>query len=153
MRNTYGEEMRSPLTTPIWFGLIMLLSVLIQTSLPLPILKLLFFQTARIGRQHLVLGTSASNRVTISNNYFNGVTSYSATCDGYAYWGIYFTGSNDLITLKGNYIYHFSGRSPKIQGNTLLHAVSYHFPHTHTSTKTNARPGQQLLVRFKRSCF
>ncbi|KAL3464599.1 pectin lyase fold/virulence factor [Aspergillus heterothallicus] len=80
--------------------------------------------TARIGRQHLVLGTSASNRVTISNNYFNGVTSYSATCDGYHYWGIYLDGSNDLVTMKGNYIYHMSGRSPKVAANTLLHAVN-----------------------------
>ncbi|KAL4745654.1 pectin lyase B [Aspergillus terricola var. indicus] len=80
--------------------------------------------TARIGRQHLVLGTSASNRVTVSNSYFNGVTSYSATCDGYHYWGIYLTGSSDLVTLKGNYIYHMSGRSPKVGGNTLLHAVN-----------------------------
>ncbi|CEL10040.1 Putative Pectin lyase [Aspergillus calidoustus] len=80
--------------------------------------------TARIGRQHLVLGTSASNRVTISNNYFNGVSSYSATCDGYHYWGIYLTGSSDLITFKGNYVYHMSGRAPKVGGNTLLHAVN-----------------------------
>ncbi|KAL4869172.1 pectin lyase B [Aspergillus spectabilis] len=80
--------------------------------------------TARIGRQHLVLGTDASNRVTVSNSYFNGVTSYSATCDGYHYWGIYLTGSNDMVTLKGNYIYHMSGRSPKVGGNTLLHAVN-----------------------------
>lgn len=85
-------------------------------------------QTARIGRQHVVLGTSADNRVTISNSYFNGVTSYSATCDGYAYWGLYFDGSSDLVTLQKNYIYHFSGRSPKVQGNTLLHAVSETFP-------------------------
>lgn len=82
-------------------------------------------QTARIGRQHLVLGTSASNRVTVSNSYFNGVSDYSATCNGYHYWGIYFAGSNDMVTLKGNYIYHMSGRSPKVQSNTLLHAVSY----------------------------
>ncbi|KAL4924523.1 polysaccharide lyase family 1 protein [Aspergillus undulatus] len=80
--------------------------------------------TARIGRQHIVLGTDASNRVTISNNYFNGVTDYSATCDGYHYWGLYLDGSNDMVTLKGNYIYHFSGRSPKVGGNTLLHAVN-----------------------------
>ncbi|BCS19948.1 polysaccharide lyase family 1 protein [Aspergillus puulaauensis] len=80
--------------------------------------------TARIGRQHLVLGTSASNRVTVSNSYFDGTTSYSATCDGYHYWGIYLDGSNDLVTLKGNYIYHMSGRSPKVAANTLLHAVN-----------------------------
>jgi pectin lyase len=63
--------------------------------------------------------------VTISNSYINGYSSYSATCDGYHYWAIYLDGSNDLVTLKGNYIYHTSGRSPKVQGNTLLHAVSH----------------------------
>jgi len=80
--------------------------------------------TARIGRQHYVLGTDSDGRVTISNNYIDGVTSYSATCDGYHYWGIYLDGSSDLVTMKGNYIYHTSGRSPKVAGNTLLHAVN-----------------------------
>ncbi|RDW72090.1 pectin lyase A [Coleophoma crateriformis] len=80
--------------------------------------------TSLIGRQHIVLGTSASNRVTISNSYIDGYSTWSATCDTYHYWGLYFDGSNDLITLKGNYIYHTSGRSPKVQGNTLLHAVN-----------------------------
>ncbi|KAL4865498.1 hypothetical protein BDV12DRAFT_200134 [Aspergillus spectabilis] len=80
--------------------------------------------TARIGRQHIVLGTSADNRVTISNSFIDGESSWSATCDGYHYWGIYLDGSNDMVTLKGNYIYHTSGRSPKVQGNTLLHAVN-----------------------------
>ncbi|KAH7305737.1 putative pectate lyase [Rhexocercosporidium sp. MPI-PUGE-AT-0058] len=80
--------------------------------------------TSLIARQHIVLGASASNRVTLSNNYINGVTPYSATCNGYHYWGIYLTGSNDLVTMKGNYIYHTSGRSPKVEGNTLLHAVN-----------------------------
>ncbi|KAL4971463.1 putative pectin lyase D [Aspergillus desertorum] len=80
--------------------------------------------TARIARQHIVLGTDACNRVTISNNYFNGVSDYSATCDGYHYWGLYLDGSNDMVTLQGNYIHHFSGRSPKVGGNTLPHAVN-----------------------------
>ena len=40
---------------------------------------------------------------------------------------MYFTGSNDLVTLKGNYIHHTSGRSPKVAGNTLLHAVNNYF--------------------------
>ncbi|KAL4940047.1 pectin lyase A [Aspergillus oleicola] len=83
--------------------------------------------TARIGRQHIVLGTEADNRVTISNSFINGESDYSATCDGYHYWGIYLDGSSDLVTLKGNYIYHTSGRSPKVQGNTLLHAVNNYF--------------------------
>ncbi|KAM3065818.1 hypothetical protein ACMFMG_009958 [Clarireedia jacksonii] len=80
--------------------------------------------TYHIGRQHIVLGTQSSGRVTLSNNYINGVSDYSATCNGYHYWGIYLDGSNDLVTMKGNYIYHTSGRSPKVEGNTLLHAVN-----------------------------
>ena len=62
--------------------------------------------------------------MTISNSEIDGSTSWSPTCDGHHYWGLYFTGSSDLITLKGNYIHHTSGRSPKVGGNTLLHAVN-----------------------------
>ncbi|GME21906.1 Pectate lyase/Amb allergen [Neofusicoccum parvum] len=77
-----------------------------------------------IGRQMFVAGYGASNRVTISNTEFDGSTSWSATCDGHHYWTILLLGSSDLITLKGNYIHHTSGRGPKIGGNTLLHAVN-----------------------------
>ncbi|KAF2124121.1 polysaccharide lyase family 1 protein [Dothidotthia symphoricarpi CBS 119687] len=77
-----------------------------------------------IGRQMFVAGTGASNRVTISNTEFDGATSWSATCDGHHYWAIYLTGSSDLITMKNNYIHHTSGRSPKIGGNSLVHAVN-----------------------------
>ena len=77
-----------------------------------------------IGRQMFVAGNGASNRVTLSNNEFDGTTSWSATCDGRHYWAIYLTGSQDLITMKGNYIHHTSGRSPKIGGNSLVHAVN-----------------------------
>ncbi|CAD0026636.1 unnamed protein product [Aureobasidium pullulans] len=80
--------------------------------------------TQRIARQHIVLGESASGRVTISNCDIDGASSWSATCDGRHYWAIYLTGSNDMVTMKGNYIHHTSGRSPKIQGNTILHAVN-----------------------------
>ncbi|KAK4543247.1 hypothetical protein LTR36_005797 [Oleoguttula mirabilis] len=80
--------------------------------------------TSLIGRQHIVLGDSASNRVTISNSEINGYSPWSATCDNHHYWALYFTGSNDLVTLKGNYIHHTSGRSPKVGGNTVLHAVN-----------------------------
>ncbi len=52
--------------------------------------------TSLVGRQHLVLGSNASGRVTISNSKFDGQTSWSATCDTYHYWGLYFTGSNDV---------------------------------------------------------
>ncbi|KAK1141914.1 hypothetical protein N8T08_008427 [Aspergillus melleus] len=80
--------------------------------------------TARIGRQHYVLGTEADNRVTLSNNYINGESDYSATCDGHHYWNVYLTGSSDKVTMKGNYFYKTSGRAPKVQGNTYLHAVN-----------------------------
>ncbi|CAH0031171.1 unnamed protein product [Clonostachys rhizophaga] len=80
--------------------------------------------TSLIGRQHIVLGNGPSNRVTISNNKIDGATSWSATCNGYHYWGLYFTGSSDLVTFKNNYIYKTSGRAPKVGGNTLLHAVN-----------------------------
>jgi pectin lyase len=77
-----------------------------------------------IGRQMLVLGNGASGRVTVSNSEFDGRTSWSASCDGRHYWSLYLTGSNDQVTLKGNYIHHTSGRSPKVGGSTLLHAVN-----------------------------
>lgn len=80
-----------------------------------------------IGRQMFVAGYGASNRVTVSNTEFDGSTSWSATCNGRHYWTILLLGSSDLITLKGNYIHHTSGRSPKVGGNTLLHAVNNYF--------------------------
>lgn len=72
----------------------------------------------------MVFGSNASNRVTISNCDVDGRTPYSTDCKGNHYWGLYFTGSNDMITFKGNYVHHTAGRSPKIEGNTLLHAVN-----------------------------
>jgi pectin lyase len=56
--------------------------------------------TSLIGRQHIVLGNGPSNRVTISNNKIDGATSWSATCNGYHYWGLYFTGSSDVSSGK-----------------------------------------------------
>ncbi|KAL0934031.1 pectin lyase [Colletotrichum truncatum] len=80
--------------------------------------------TSKIGRQHLVLGNSASGRVSVTNNEFDGKSDYSATCDGQHYWSAYFAGSSDTVTLKGNYFHDFSGRAPKINGNTFVHAVN-----------------------------
>ncbi|OJJ45081.1 hypothetical protein ASPZODRAFT_70393 [Penicilliopsis zonata CBS 506.65] len=80
--------------------------------------------TARIGRQHIVLGTEADNRVTISNHFFDGETDYSATCDGHTYWNAYFDGSSDQITFVDNYLYMTSGRAPKVAGSTIVHAAN-----------------------------
>ncbi|KAI4598088.1 hypothetical protein KJ359_003897 [Pestalotiopsis sp. 9143b] len=86
--------------------------------------------TSLIGRQHIVLGTDASGRVTISNCNIDGTTSWSPNCDSYHYWNVLFLGSQDLVTFKNNYIHHFSGRAPKVGGNTLLHAVNNYFYQT-----------------------
>lgn len=101
--------------------------------------------TDLIARQHIVLGNSASGRVTISNCEINGATAWSATCDGHHYWGMYFTGSNDLVTLKGNYIHHTSGRSPKVAGNTLLHAVNNYF-YSNTDHALEADSGAKVVA-------
>lgn len=86
-------------------------------------------KTSLIGRQHIVLGTESSGKVTISNNELDGQGDYSATCNGDQYWGMYFTGASDSITMKGNYIHHTSGRGPKVggEGSTTLHAVNNYF--------------------------
>ncbi|KAF5983796.1 pectin lyase precursor [Fusarium coicis] len=60
--------------------------------------------TSLIGRQHIVLGTGASGRVSITNNKIDG-----------------------FVTFKGNYMYHVSSRAPKVSGNTLLHVVNNYF--------------------------
>ncbi|KAK2623966.1 hypothetical protein QTJ16_006600 [Diplocarpon rosae] len=81
-------------------------------------------KTSLIGRQHLVTGPAASNRVAITNCEFDGSTAWSNSCDNHHYWTIYFTGAADTITFAGNYIHHTSGRSPKMTKGTLLHAVN-----------------------------
>lgn len=80
--------------------------------------------TDKIARQHIVLGEDASGRVSITNSNIDGESEWSATCDGYHYWNLYFTGSDDQITFKNNYVHHFSGRAPKLGGSTVLHAVN-----------------------------
>ncbi|KNE61804.1 hypothetical protein AMAG_07084 [Allomyces macrogynus ATCC 38327] len=70
-----------------------------------------------IGRQFIVTGYSPAGRVTISNNELNGLTQWSASCDGRHYWTMLFLGSNDKITLAYNQIHHTSGRSPKVAGS------------------------------------
>ncbi|EME45005.1 polysaccharide lyase family 1 protein [Dothistroma septosporum NZE10] len=81
-------------------------------------------KTSLIGRQHIVAGYETNTAITISNHEVDGKTSWSATCDGSHYWALYFTGKNDQITFKGNYIHNTSGRSPKVDEGTLIHAVN-----------------------------
>ncbi|KAL0940378.1 pectin lyase [Colletotrichum truncatum] len=102
-------------------------------------------KTSLIGRQHIVLGNGASNRVTISNNEIDGSTSWSATCDNHHYWGLYFTGSNDMVTFKGNYVHHTSGRAPKIGGNSLVHIVNNYW-YDNTGHAMEADTGAKVVL-------
>lgn len=61
--------------------------------------------------------------------------------------GQYFDGSNDMITFKDNYIYHMSGRSPKVGGNTLLHAVNnYWYDYSSSGHAFEVGSGANVLV-------
>ncbi|TGO21996.1 hypothetical protein BPAE_0188g00030 [Botrytis paeoniae] len=71
---------------------------------------------SRIGRQFMTMGPGASNRVSITNSEFDGTTLWSAKCNNHHYWSLYFTGSQDTVTFKGNYIHNTSGRGPKVGG-------------------------------------
>ncbi|KAF7947155.1 uncharacterized protein EAE97_004404 [Botrytis byssoidea] len=71
---------------------------------------------SRIGRQFITMGPGASNRVSITNSEFDGTTLWSAKCNNHHYWTLYFTGSQDTVTFKGNYIHNTSGRGPKVGG-------------------------------------
>ncbi|KAF5316345.1 hypothetical protein D9619_006542 [Psilocybe cf. subviscida] len=67
-----------------------------------------------IGRQMIVTGYGAVTTTTISNNVFNGDSTYSATCNGQHYWAALFTGAGDQITFALNYLYKTSGRGPHV---------------------------------------
>ncbi|KAG8932533.1 hypothetical protein FRC00_014507 [Tulasnella sp. 408] len=82
---------------------------------------------ARTGRQFIVTGFDPASQVTISNNYFDGRTSYSVSCNGDYYWAFLHAGSADTITMMQNYIYRTSGRGPHvggISGYSYLHLVN-----------------------------
>ncbi|GJC94631.1 pectin lyase [Colletotrichum higginsianum] len=80
--------------------------------------------TTRPGRQHYVFGFEPSKRITLSNNFINGNSTYSTGCNGYHYWTFEMVGEDDQITMKNNYIYKTAGRGPALSGATLLHAVN-----------------------------
>ncbi|CAE6517929.1 unnamed protein product [Rhizoctonia solani] len=81
-----------------------------------------------IGRQMIVTGYGSAQKVTISDNVFEGS---GATCNGRHYWALYFTGAADTITFARNYIYMTSGRGPKIGGTSgytqLVHMYNNYY--------------------------
>lgn len=77
-----------------------------------------------IGRQMLVVENGSGGRATISNNEFDGETSWSASCNDQHYWTMMIIGDGDQVTLAGNWLHSTSGRSPKVGAGTTLHAVN-----------------------------
>lgn len=98
---------------------------------------------------HIVAGYETNTGITISNSEIDGKTDYSATCDGHHYWGLYLTGENDQITMKGNYIHTTSGRSPKMSKGTLLHAVNNYW----ADNSGHAFEGEDAYVLLEGSTF
>ncbi|KAI3541656.1 pectin lyase [Colletotrichum filicis] len=99
--------------------------------------------TTRPGRQHYVFGFTASKRITLSNNFINGNSTYSTGCDGYHYWTFEMVGKDDQITMKNNYVYMTAGRGPALSGSTLLHAVN----NVWEDTKGHAIEGGEATAR------
>ena len=71
-----------------------------------------YLAVSLIGRQMIVSGWGAAGRVTISNNEFDGKTSWSASCNGKHYWMMLFIGLKDYYTFSGNYVHDAAGRAP-----------------------------------------
>ncbi|KAH7332830.1 putative pectin lyase precursor [Rhizoctonia solani] len=84
-----------------------------------------------VGRQFIVTGFGAVTGLTISNNYFDGKTTYSTGCDQHHYWVFLFAGNGDQITLARNYVYYTAGRGPHIGGTSgytqTLHMYNNYF--------------------------
>ena len=67
-----------------------------------------------VGRQFIVSGWGVAGKVTISDNEFDGRTSWSAGCNGKHYWGLLLIGLTDFYTFSGNWIHDLSGRAPHL---------------------------------------
>ncbi|KAF2163223.1 polysaccharide lyase family 1 protein [Zasmidium cellare ATCC 36951] len=102
-----------------------------------------------IGRQFIVSGYETNTAISITNSEFDGQTSWSASCDGNHYWGLFFIGEGDQITFKGNYIHHTSGRSPKVGGNALFHAVNNYW----ADNSGHAFEGEEAYILLEGSTF
>lgn len=45
-------------------------------------------------------GNESAKRITISNTEFDGVSSWSASCNSHHYWTMLMQGANDKVTFK-----------------------------------------------------
>ncbi|KAH6677949.1 pectin lyase [Plectosphaerella plurivora] len=83
------------------------------------------------GRQFIVSGWGAAGRVTISDNEFDGRTTWSVSCNNKHYWALLLIGANDFYTIAGNYFHDLSGRAPHLgtgdSSSNVVHAVNNYF--------------------------
>ncbi|KAI9154670.1 putative pectin lyase F [Paramyrothecium foliicola] len=80
------------------------------------------------GRQFIVSGFNPSGRVEITNNEFDGKTSWSSACNGKHNWAVMLVGSNEQYTMAGNFFHDLASRSPKL-GQTVTTGTNQHFLH------------------------
>lgn len=85
-----------------------------------------------IGRQFIVSGWGKAGHVTISNNEFDGRTSWSAGCNGKHYWTLLLLGEQDYYTFQGNWLHDVSGRAPHMgtdhtKSQIFFHGVNNYF--------------------------
>ncbi|KAF5025007.1 hypothetical protein F66182_2958 [Fusarium sp. NRRL 66182] len=85
-----------------------------------------------VGRQFIVTGWGAAGRVTISNNEFDGKTTWSSGCNGKHYWSLLLIGERDQYTFVGNWLHDLSGRAPHVgttntNSQVVFHAVNNYF--------------------------
>ncbi|GAB1527848.1 hypothetical protein RhiTH_011036 [Rhizoctonia solani] len=84
-----------------------------------------------VGRQFIVSHFEPNTKVTISNNYFDGQSTWSTGCDQHHYWAFLLLGKNDQITFARNHLYYTSGRGPHIGGTSgnkqLMHMYNNYF--------------------------
>lgn len=79
----------------------------------------------------IVAGWGAAGRVTISDNEFDGRTSWSVSCNNKHYWGLLLIGENDFYTIAGNWLHDLSGRAPHLgtgdNSKNIVHVVNNYF--------------------------
>ncbi|CAE6463489.1 unnamed protein product [Rhizoctonia solani] len=102
-----------------------------------------------VGRQFIVTGFGAAKQVTISNNYFDGQSTWSTGCDQHHYWALLFAGNGDQITFARNYVYHTAGRGPHVGGTSgyslTIHMFNNYFNDI-TGHAIDADVGTKLLA-------
>ena len=109
-----------------------------------------------IGRQFLVSGFEPATNVTFSYNELDGNTPYSSNCDGTHYWTMLFAGSENTMTLMGNWIHHTSGRGPHAGGtNPVTQNVYAHFANDYYQSVTGhaADPAEHANLFYEGTYF